>query len=174
MNTDTKGTISISKSSEPQDFPAPTDSQDIEMTVHSPEFTEILVEENKPPQDYENFWEEKKSKFVKLKLWEDERSNSYSVIQSARHRVLIENIFNRILNKAIIGREANLAAGRFLKDRAMADLAYANSLKAQLVYLPSSNHQSSVGSLKHGLAAISNLQSELANRLKEFCNRIEK
>lgn len=166
--------ISITKSPDSRNVSYKQSSQDVEMAYNSSHFTEIVVEESRNSEDLQNFWDEKKLTFVKLKLWEDERSKLYLVIQSAKHRILIENIFNRILNKAFIGREANLAAARFLKDRAMADLAYANSLKAQLVYLPSSNLQSSAGSLKHGLAAISNLQSELANRLKEFCNKIEK
>lgn len=166
--------ISIPKTTHLRDPFSKYQSQYLEMSIHSSDTTKILNQETSYPITSQNDWEEKKSTFVKLKLWEEERSKLYLVIQSAKHRLLIENIFYRILNKAIIAREANLAAARFLKDRAMTDLMYANSLRSQLVYLPSNYLQSSVGSLKHGLAAISNFQSELANRLKEFSNQIEK
>lgn len=77
------------------------------------------------------------------------------------------------MQKANIGREANLAMAKFLKERAQADLDYANILRSQLIYLPSPSIQITPNSLKSGLAAISSIQTTLLNKLKDFSVHIE-
>jgi hypothetical protein len=41
----------------------------------------------------------------------------------------LNNITSRILNKANIGKEANVAIAKFLKEASYSDVTYANSLK---------------------------------------------
>lgn len=120
-----------------------------------------------------NFWEEKKIIFIKLKLWEDERSDFYIEISASRHRVLLENILSRILSKATISKESNLAIGRYLKERALSNLAYVKALEDQLIYLPSPSTRTEPNLLKASLASVSSFQSALSSKLKDFSYKIE-
>lgn len=120
-----------------------------------------------------NFWKEKKIVFIKLKLWEDERSDFYIEISTSRHRILLENILSRILSKTTISKESNLAIGRYLKERALSDLMYVKTLEDQLIYLPSPSTQAEPNLLKAGLASISSFQLALSSKLKDFSSRIE-
>jgi len=119
----------------------------------------------------QDFWEKKKESFIALKLWEDQRGNYHLAQKTKLHRSLIETILSRVFQKANIGREANLAIARFLKERADSELNSSNVLSSQLVYLPSQSKSST--SLKSGLSAVNSFQNQLCESLKNFSGEIE-
>mmetsp|Transcript_32065 Transcript_32065/g.31786 ORF Transcript_32065/g.31786 Transcript_32065/m.31786 type:complete len:164 (+) Transcript_32065:167-658(+) len=93
--------------------------------------------------------------------------------QASKHRTLLECILGRIMQKANIGREANLATAKFLKERAQADLHYADILRSQLIYLPTPTAHMTNNSLKSGLASVNAVQNALLTKLKDFSQHIE-
>ena len=125
--------------------------------------------ENLAGNDSEIFWNEKKSTFIKLKLWEDTCHVSFS-----RYRRILESLTNYIFAKCHRGKETSLTIARYLKEHSIADHTYSVQLSNQLMYLPSSTFSTSSASLKSSLTLLSQAQQTLSNQFRDLSQSVQK
>lgn len=118
--------------------------------------------------DTERFWVQKKDTFIKLKLWDDEKTT-----KMVRVKRILESIAGFIFSKLFRGKEISVAVARYMKEHAAADHVYSIQLKNQLVYLPSPTSQYS-DPLKLSLSLLGQVQQSLSVSFKELSQNIEK
>jgi hypothetical protein len=117
--------------------------------------------------DTERFWVQKKDVFIKLKLWDDEKT-----MKMIRVKKVLEIIAAFVFAKLSRGREISVAVARYMKEHAAADNVYSIQLKNQLVYLPSPTSQYS-DPLKLSLSLLGQVQQSLSVSFRELSQNIE-
>ena len=111
---------------------------------------------------------QKRARFHMLLEWEEKRSS-----ESAKYRSILTNLISRILQKASISREANIAVIKFLKEKALNSVHYSEMLLSEISYLPDPQHSGRVNSLTSGLSAVSDYQKQLSSKFIELNEKIQ-
>lgn len=101
-------------------------------------------------------------------MWEDER-----YLQLSRQYGLLDNVCNRVFEKANDGKETNLKIAKFLRKSSKTHLEYSDLIGGGFQVLPDSAGPRRKPNLKKALSAIYNFESDLAAKVKHHGNHIE-
>ena len=131
---------------------------------------EIIVIEN---EELSKFWETKKMLFVELLMWEEDRRISYVDARAARLKLTAETIASKLTERVSRGKEEALFLIRYVKSVARSLTDYSESLRTQLSFLPPPKSAKRPNSLKSGLAALAEYQTDRIQLLRSLAVKLE-
>jgi hypothetical protein len=111
---------------------------------------------------------QKRSRFLMILEWERKRSE-----ESNKHKNILIALVARVMQKALISRETNIAVVKFLKDRALGVINQSEALKTEISYLPDPNIPRINFSLTSGLSAVSEYHTQIGLLLIKHKEKIE-